>query len=333
MNSIGSSTVMMWPFSSLLILSIIAASVVLLPEPVGPVTSTRPRGRSDSLATIGGSPSSSKVRTLKGICRITSDTQPRCLKQLPRNRARFWIPNEKSSSFSVSNRFFWFSVSTEYASDSVSFGVSTSSVDALVMSPSTRSLGRSPATMCRSEASFSIISSSSARRFTGIARSPSSGGFLHDLFQRGDAPLHLDQAVHAQSQHPLFDGRLLHLLGRRPPQHVPPQRARHRHHLVQPLPPFVAGAVAGIAARALEERALLAVDHEGVHLFVGVVPLLLAIGADAPHQTLRHDDVDRARHVERLDPHVDHAGDRRRRAVGVQRRQHEVTGERRLDGD
>ncbi len=109
----GSSTVMMCPFSSLLILSIRAASVVLLPDPVGPVTSTRPRGFSASFATTPGSPSSSKVRTLNGICRITSDTQPRCLKQLPRNRARFWIPNEKSSSFSVSNRFFWFSVSTE----------------------------------------------------------------------------------------------------------------------------------------------------------------------------------------------------------------------------
>jgi len=79
------------------------------------------------------------------------------------------MPNEKSSSFSVSNRFFWFSVSTEYASDSVSFGVITSSVVALTMSPSTRSLGRSPATMWRSEASFSIISSSRARRFIGIA--------------------------------------------------------------------------------------------------------------------------------------------------------------------
>src|SRR5436309_10299109 len=44
MNSIGSSTVMMCPFSSLLILSIIAASMVLFPEPVGPVTSTTPRG-------------------------------------------------------------------------------------------------------------------------------------------------------------------------------------------------------------------------------------------------------------------------------------------------
>src|SRR2546422_9162978 len=37
------------------------------------------------------------------------------------------------------------------------------------MSPSTRSLGRSPATMCRSDASFSIISSSRERRFRDCA--------------------------------------------------------------------------------------------------------------------------------------------------------------------
>jgi len=90
-----------------------AASVVLLPEPVGPVTRISPRGRSASFAITGGSPNSWKVRTLKGIMRITMDTQPRCLKQLPRKRAKFWIPKEKSSSSSVSNRFFWFSVRTE----------------------------------------------------------------------------------------------------------------------------------------------------------------------------------------------------------------------------
>ena len=52
--SIGSSIVMMWQRCSLLILSIIAASVVLLPEPVGPVTSTSPLGFCASSATIGG---------------------------------------------------------------------------------------------------------------------------------------------------------------------------------------------------------------------------------------------------------------------------------------
>ena len=36
----------------------VAANVVLVPEPVGPVTSTSPRGRSASLAMTGGSPNS-----------------------------------------------------------------------------------------------------------------------------------------------------------------------------------------------------------------------------------------------------------------------------------
>ena len=43
-NSIGSSMVRMWPCSFSLMWLTIAASVVDLPEPVGPVTSTMPRG-------------------------------------------------------------------------------------------------------------------------------------------------------------------------------------------------------------------------------------------------------------------------------------------------
>ncbi len=43
-NSIGSSIVMMWSVRVRLISSISDASVVDLPEPVGPVTRTRPRG-------------------------------------------------------------------------------------------------------------------------------------------------------------------------------------------------------------------------------------------------------------------------------------------------
>ena len=46
----------MWSCRSLLILSIIAASVVDLPLPVGPVTRMRPRGWSDSVASTGGRP-------------------------------------------------------------------------------------------------------------------------------------------------------------------------------------------------------------------------------------------------------------------------------------
>src|SRR6266566_3962660 len=334
MNSIGSSTVIMWPFSSLLILSTMAARVVLFPDPVGPVTSTRPRGRSASLATTTGRPRSSKVRTLKGIWRMTSDTQPRCLKQLPRKRARFWIPNEKSSSFSVSKRFFWLSVSTESASDSVSLGVSTSSVVAFVMSPSTRSLGRSPATMCRSEASFSIISSSSARRFTGIDQSPSSSsGFFDHFIERRDALLDLHHAVHAERQHALRHGELAQLLRGGTLENPAPHRRRQRHHLVQTLPSLVARAGTGVAALPLEEGSQLLVDPKGVHLFGGVLVLFMAILADTPHQPLRHDQIDGAGDVERLDAHVHHTGDGGRRVVGVQGREHQVTCERRLDRD
>jgi hypothetical protein len=44
-NSIGSSTVMMWSRRVRFARSMIEASVVDLPEPVGPVTSTMPRAR------------------------------------------------------------------------------------------------------------------------------------------------------------------------------------------------------------------------------------------------------------------------------------------------
>src|SRR5215470_16666924 len=77
-NSIGSSIVMMWSWRSLLILSIMAASVVDLPEPVGPVTRISPFGRSASCCTICGSPSSSNERILYGMTRIAQPTAPRC---------------------------------------------------------------------------------------------------------------------------------------------------------------------------------------------------------------------------------------------------------------
>src|SRR5260370_19548170 len=56
----GSSTVIMCSSRSLLILSSMAARVVDLPEPVGPVTSTNPRGLSQSPFITRGKPSASK---------------------------------------------------------------------------------------------------------------------------------------------------------------------------------------------------------------------------------------------------------------------------------
>ena len=60
---------------------------------------------------------------------------------------------------------------------------------------------------------------------------------------------------------------------------------------------------------------------------------LLARLADTAHESLRDDQVDRRGHEERLDAHVEQAADGARGVVRVQRAQHEVTRERRLDGD
>ena len=64
--------------------SIIAASVVDLPEPVVPVSSTIPRSSSASSRTTGGSVSSSIELILWGIARHASEITPRWRKALMR---------------------------------------------------------------------------------------------------------------------------------------------------------------------------------------------------------------------------------------------------------
>ena len=75
-----------------------AASVVDLPEPVGPVTSTMPRGLSDRSAKILGQLSCSSVRILDGMVRNTAAAPRFWLKALTRKRASPSISNEKSTS-------------------------------------------------------------------------------------------------------------------------------------------------------------------------------------------------------------------------------------------
>ena len=54
----GCSIVTMWHGRLLFTWSTSALSVVVVPDPVGPVTSTRPRPSAQSLSRTGGSPSS-----------------------------------------------------------------------------------------------------------------------------------------------------------------------------------------------------------------------------------------------------------------------------------
>ena len=75
-----------------------AASVVDLPEPVGPVTSTMPRGWSEISLKIAGAFRSSSDSTLDGIVRITAPAPRFWTKALTRKRARLGMAKEKSHS-------------------------------------------------------------------------------------------------------------------------------------------------------------------------------------------------------------------------------------------
>ena len=76
-NSIGSSIVRMCSSRVSLISLMIEASVVDLPEPVGPVTSTMPRGFLANSRMTGGRPSFSIGTVSDGIRRKAAPSVPR----------------------------------------------------------------------------------------------------------------------------------------------------------------------------------------------------------------------------------------------------------------
>ncbi len=90
--------VRMWPSSVSFLWLTIAASVVDLPEPVGPVTSTTPRGWSAICSKDFGHFSCSSDRIFEGIVRSTAAAPRFCTKALTRKRARFGTAKEKSHS-------------------------------------------------------------------------------------------------------------------------------------------------------------------------------------------------------------------------------------------
>ena len=84
--------------------SSIDASVVVLPEPVAPVTSTRPRRSSASRVTPGGRPSFAKFGISLGMMRKANDVAPRWRKPLTRNRGSEGCEKAMSRSPVSSNR-------------------------------------------------------------------------------------------------------------------------------------------------------------------------------------------------------------------------------------
>ena len=103
----GSSMVMMCSLRVSLISSIMAASVVDLPEPVGPVTSTKPRGLAVSWCSDLRQAELVKLLDLTGMSRKAAPTLLRWKKAFTRKRAWPGTEYERSISQSVSSRCRW----------------------------------------------------------------------------------------------------------------------------------------------------------------------------------------------------------------------------------
>src|SRR4051812_13885138 len=148
--SIGSSMVMMWQPRLLLITSTSEASVVDLPEPVGPVIRIRPWCRRARSRSTCGNPSSSGDGIERGIIRSATAVSPRWVNALPRMRAFSRHEKEKLYSWLASQASVWSGVSTSASSALVSSAESADAPGTGVKVPSTRSMGGRPTERSRS---------------------------------------------------------------------------------------------------------------------------------------------------------------------------------------
>jgi hypothetical protein len=130
--------------------SIIAASEVLLPEPVAPTMMTRPRLVIATSFITGGRPRPSMVGSTCGMVRITMPTWPCCMKALTRKRPTPCGEMAKLHSLVRSNSAAWRSFITERASAMVCWPVSGWG-DTRVTLPSTLMAGGKSAVRNRSD--------------------------------------------------------------------------------------------------------------------------------------------------------------------------------------
>src|ERR1700730_7436753 len=162
------------------------------------------------------------------------------------------------------------------------------------------------------------------------------GGVAHDFLDRRHPRLELGDAGHAQGLHAEPDRLLLELGGGGAVDHQLLERIPQRHHLVERDAALVPAVVAGAAAARLEDLEgadLLRLDADVGERLRRNVDRLLALLAQLAGEPLGEDEVHRGGHQERLDAHVEQAGDGAWRVVGVQRGEHQVAGERGLDPD
>src|SRR5215831_8985729 len=143
------------------------ARVVDLPEPVGPVTSTRPRGSMHRSRKILGAARSSSEMMVDGILRNTAPAPRFWLKALTRKRASLGISKEKSVSKNSSYALRCLSFMMSYTMLCTSLWESGGMLIRFI-SPSTRIMGGTPEDRCRSDALFLTANASNCAMSTAI---------------------------------------------------------------------------------------------------------------------------------------------------------------------
>src|SRR5581483_5427075 len=160
--------------------------------------------------------------------------------------------------------------------------------------------------------------------------------FANDFFDGGNTVFDFNQSAAAEADHPDLRLCLLDVDGRAAGEDELANLVVDAHHFDQAHAPLVAGVVALLTTSALEDLKgtdfffLVADVHQRLRLDVD---RLLAVRTDAACEPLRGDELHRRGDQKRLDSHVHQTIDRRRRVVRVQRREDEMSGERRLDRD
>ncbi len=139
----------MWRASRRLISSTIAASVVVFPEPVGPPSSTSPRGSCASNSTVCGSASVDRRGTRVGRSLTVAAARPRSLCRLIRKRPTPTILNDASAMRST--RYSRCACGASAGSTASSMSTPSSGPSASVMTLASRRIaGGAPATSSRS---------------------------------------------------------------------------------------------------------------------------------------------------------------------------------------
>src|ERR671931_481388 len=154
------------------------------------------------------------------------------------------------------------------------------------------------------------------------------------LLDRRDPRLHLAPPIPSQRHPPLRHRKLTERRGIRRLQELLLHLFRDSEQLEDPRPAAVAGVPAPRAPPSPLERELpdRLLRQQRRRPGIGGVPLA-AFGARLPDEALREDALERGGDQVGLDLEIDEPRERGRRVVGVQCREDEMTGERRLHGD